>query len=231
MALPKLESPTFELRLPSNNALVRYRPFLVKEHKVLLTLSEANEYDIARVVKDLVKACTFNNLDIEKLPHFDIEYIFLNLRAKSIGENVDVVVNCECGNKVETSYNIDNVVIERPENHSNKIMLTDVYGVEMLYPKFEDVVDVFASNNAAKVLELILKSIAGIFDQENYWYAVEHPKEDLEEFVLSLTKEQFNKIERFFATSPKIVQKVEADCNVCGKHTTTRLEGLSNFFV
>lgn len=231
MSLPKLNTPTFELILPSTGERVKYRPFLVKEHKVLLTMAEADDEEVARVVSELVDVCTFNKLNISKLPHFDIEYIFLQLRAKSISETVDVIVNCECGNKIDATFNIDDLKVEKDPKHSNKIMLNKDYGVEMSYPVFSEVVNVFASNDTSKVIELIIKCIKGVFDSENYWDAKEQTKEEIEEFVFSLTKEQFDKIETFFVTAPKVVQIVESDCPKCKKHNTSRLEGLSNFFV
>lgn len=231
MSLPKLNTITFELTLPSNGQVVKFRPFLVKEHKVLLAMSEADNSEVARIVSELVDVCTFNKLDVKSLPHFDIEYIFLQLRAKSISETVEVIVNCECGNKIETTFNIDKVTIEKEPSHTNKIMLTQDYGIVMNYPHFSEVVDVFASNDTSKVIALIIKSVNGIFDSENFWAAKDHTKEELEEFIMSLTKEQFDKIENFFVTSPKIVQIIETDCPKCNKHNVSRLEGLSNFFV
>jgi len=231
MSLPKLNTPTFELILPSTGKKIKYRPFLVKEHKVLLTMAEADNTEVARIVAELVDVCTFNKLNVQALPHFDIEYIFLQLRAKSISETVDVIVNCECGNKIDANFTIDNLKVVRDSTHSNKIMLTDMYGVEMNYPVFEDVVGVFASNNTSKVVELIINCIKGVFDNENYWDAKEQTKEELEEFVYSLTKEQFDKIENFFVTAPKIVQEIESDCPKCKRHNISKLEGLSNFFV
>lgn len=231
MTLPKLNTPTYELILPSTGEKIKYRPFLVKEHKVLMTMAEADNAEVARVVGELVDVCTFNKLNISKLPHFDIEYIFLQLRAKSISETVDVVVNCDCGNKIDATFNIDTLKVEKDSMHSNKIMLNKDFGVEMSYPVFNEVIEVFASNDTSKVIELIIKCIKGVFDSENYWDARDQTKEEIEEFVYSLTKEQFDKIETFFVTAPKVVQIVESDCPKCGKHNTSRLEGLSNFFV
>ena len=231
MALPVLNTPTFELTLPSTGKKIKYRPFLVKEHKVLLTMAEADDAEVARVVSELVDVCTFNKLDIKSLPHFDIEYMFLQLRAKSISETVDVVVNCECGNKIDTTFSIDDLKVEKDPKHSNKIMLNSDYGVEMNYPVFEDVVDVFASNDTSKVVDLIIKCIKGVFDKEDYWDAKDQTREEIETFVYSLTKDQFDKIETFFVTSPKIIQEIETDCQQCGRHNTSRLQGLSNFFV
>ena len=231
MALPKLETPTFELTLPSTGSKFTFRPFLVKEHKILLTMSEADNEEVARIIRELVDVCTFKKLNIKELPHFDIEYVFLYLRAKSISETVEVVVNCECGEKINTSFNIEDVKVVKPENHSNKIMINDEIGIELKYPNIDDVVDIFATKDNQKVIDLVIKSIKGIYNQEDYWEAKDQTKEELEEFVYSLTKEQFSKLEQFFVTSPKIVQTIECDCPKCGKHNVSKLEGLQNFFV
>jgi hypothetical protein len=231
MALPKLNTPIYELSLPSSGEKIKYRPFLVREHKILLTMSEADNNEISRIIRELVDVCTFNKLKVTDLPHFDIEYIFMFLRAKSIGESVDVVVNCECGEKINTSFNIEELEVKKPEGHNNKIMINDEIGIELKYPNIDDVVGIFASNDNQKVIELIIKNIKSIFSNEDYWDASEQTKEEVEEFIYSLTKEQFDKVEKFFVTSPKIVQTIECDCPKCGKHNVSKLEGLQNFFV
>jgi len=218
MALPKLETPTYELILPSTGNQLKFRPFLVKEHKILLTMSEADNNEVARIIRELVDVCTFKTLKINDLPHFDIEYIFMHLRAKSISETVEVIVNCECGEKIDTSFSIDDLKVVKPNNHSNKIMINDSIGIELKYPNIDDVVDVFATKDNQKVIDLIIKSIKAIYNQDEYWEASDQSKEELEEFVYSLTKEQFDKLEQFFVTSPKIVQTIECDCPKCGKH-------------
>ena len=231
MALPKLSTPTYELKLPSSGEKIRFRPFLVKEHKVLLTMSEAEDNEVSRIIRELVDVCTFKELKIKDLPHFDIEYIFMNLRAKSIGEVVDVVVNCECGTKIETNFNIEDLKVEVAEGHSNKIMINDDVGIEMKYPNIDEVVGVFASNDSQKIFELIINCIKAVYDQNEYWDAKDQTRAELEEFIYSLTKEQFDNVEKFFVTAPKIVQIIETDCPDCKKHNTSRLEGLQNFFV
>lgn len=231
MALPKLNIPTYELILPSTGKKIKYRPFLVKEHKVLLTMEKADTAEIARIIKELVHVCTFENLKIDNLPHFDIEYIFLQLRARSIGETVDVILNCDCGNKIDVSFNLDQVKVEKIPSHNNKIQLTDDYGVEMNYPSLEEVLDIFQSNDPDKVISLIIKNIKSVYSKDNYWETDDQSQDDIKEFVESLTKQQFELIEEFFVTSPKIVQTIEADCDQCGKHNISRLEGLANFFV
>lgn len=231
MALPKLNTPTFELNLPSTGKKITYRPFLVREHKVLLMHTESDQNEIARVVTELVDACTFNKLKVDRLPYFDIEYIFMNLRAKSISERVGVVISCECGTKTDTEFSIDDLKVKKTPNHSNKIMLTDKLGIEMNYPKFNDVMDLFQTNDTEKILSLVIKSVKGIFNEDSYWDAADQTVEEVEEFIYSLTKQQFDLIENFFVTSPKIVQVVEADCKGCGKHHINNIEGLQNFFV
>ena len=231
MALPKLNTPTYELVLPSTGKKIIYRPFLVKEHKVLLTMSEAETEEVSRIIRELVDVCTFKKLDVNDLPHFDVEYIFMFLRAKSIGETVDVLVNCECGEKIDAAFNIEDLKVVYGTGHSNKIMINEDIGVELRYPKLDDVVTIFATNDNQKVIDLIVKCIKGIFDKQDYWSTEDQTKEEVEEFVYSLTKEQFDKIEKFFVTSPKIVQTIECDCPKCGKHNISKLEGLQNFFV
>jgi hypothetical protein len=231
MSLPILNTPTYELNLPSTGQKVTYRPFLVKEHKILLSMTGADDAEAGRIVRELVDVCTFNKLNVSKLPHFDVEYIFLNLRAKSIGENVEVVVNCDCGNKIETSFNIEDLKVEKLPDHTNKIMLTDTIGIEMSYPLFDDVINVFSNDKADEVFNLVISCIQAIYDQENYYSTEDYSKEEIEEFLNTLTKQQFDKIESFFTNSPKVVQIVETDCDKCGSHNVSRLEGLANFFV
>jgi len=232
MALPTLEVPTYELTLPSTGEKITYRPFLVKEHKILMTLSEASDDETSRIVSNLVDVCTFNKLNAKELPHFDIEYIFMFLRARSISEVVDIVVTCvNCENKYDSSFNIENISVEKAENHSNKIMLTETVGMELKYPKFDQVVKIFDSENTDDVFNLVKKSIVGIFDGDNYWDAKDQTEEEIDTFLESLTKEQFEKLETFFTTSPKIVQVIESDCPQCSHHNTSRIQGLQNFFV
>lgn len=232
MPLPILEVPTYELILPSTGKKVKFRPFLVKEHKILLTMSEASEDEVIRIVNEIVDVCTFNKLDIKNLPHFDIEYIFMQLRAKSISEKVEVVITCtSCNENYDTSFSIDDLKVEKKDVHNNKIMLNDNIGIEMRYPKFDNVVKVYESEKPEEVFVMVKKSIAGIFDSEQYWQADEQSDEDLETFLNSLTKEQFDSIEKFFVTAPKIVQNVESDCPKCGHHNKSKIEGLQNFFV
>lgn len=232
MPLPLLEVPTYELDLPSSGKKVRFRPFLVKEHKVLLTMSEASEDEVIRIVNEIVDVCTFNKLNVHDLPHFDIEYIFMQLRAKSISEKVEVVITCtECKNSYDSSFNIDNLLVEKNPDHNDKIMITNDIGIEFKYPKFDSVVSVYESDSTEEVFNMVKKSIKGIFQNDQYWEADMQTNEELDTFLNNLTREQFDKIETFFVTSPKVVQRVESDCPHCSHHNISRIVGLQNFFV
>jgi hypothetical protein len=232
MALPKLDIPTYELIQPSTGKKIKFRPFLVKEHKVLLTMAEASDDEIARIVKELVDACTFNQLRFDDLPHFDIEYIFMMLRAKSISEKVDVVITCtNCNEKYDSSFNIEDLKVVNKKAADDKIMLTDTIGVQLKYPNFSNVVKIFESDNISVVFDLVRSCIKGVFDKESFYDIKEQTDEEVNEFLESLTKDQFSKIEQFFVNSPKIVQEIDSDCPHCNAKNKSRIEGLQNFFI
>jgi len=232
MALPKLETPTYELILPSTGKKVRFRPFLVKEHKVLLTMSEAEDSEIARIVKELVDVCTFNQLKINNLPHFDIEYIFMMLRAKSISEKVDVVITCaNCNEKYDGFFNIEDLKVINQKASNDKVMLTDTIGIQLSYPNFANVIKIFESDDVRIIFDMVKGCIKGVFDHENFYDIKEQTDEEVNEFLESLTKEQFEKIEEFFVNSPKIVQEIDTECPHCQHKNKSRIEGLQNFFI
>jgi hypothetical protein len=231
MALPILETPSYELILPSTNKKVKYRPFLVKEYKILLTTVEADTSEITRIVTELVDNCTFNKLDIAKLAHFDVEYLFLNIRAKSISETSEIVINCECGNKIDYTLDITNLKVNKETAYDKKIMLTDDIGVVLRYPQFDEMLEIHDNANSTNVVELITNCIDAVFTKDEYFDKQSYTKEELSSFVSSFTKKQFDKLEEFFRNIPKIVQHIETDCPKCGKHNVVELEGLQNFFV
>ena len=231
MALPILETPTYELTLPSTNKKVKYRPFLVKEYKILLTNIEADVGEISRVVTELVDNCTFNKLNVDKLPNFDLEYLFLNIRAKSISETADVIITCECGNKIDHTIDITNLKVVKKENIDSKIMLTPEVGVILRYPRFEEMLEIYDNLDSVNILELVANCIDAVFTKDEYYESSDYSKEDLDKFVNSFTKKQFDLLEEFFRNIPKIVHHIEADCSECGKTNEVDLEGLQNFFV
>ena len=221
MALPILETPTYELILPSTNKKVKYRPFLVKEYKILLTTVEADVSEITRVVTELVDNCTFNKLNISKLAHFDVEYLFLNIRAKSISETADIILNCECGTKID--YTLDITTL--------KVLLTEDIGVILRYPQFDEMLSIRDNANSTHIVELITDCIDAVFTKDEYYDKTTYTEDELNTFVSSFTKKQFDKLEEFFRNIPKIVQHIETDCPSCKKTNIVDLEGLQNFFV
>jgi hypothetical protein len=231
MKLPKLDTPVYELNIPSTKKILKYRPFLVKEHKILLTMIEASDDEIGRIVKEIISSCTLNDIDVDELTYFDLEYIFLKLRSKSIGEAVNVQITCACGSKINTTYNIDDLELKINEEHSSIIQLNDSYGIMMQYPSLHEIISVYSKKDTSSVIDLVINNVRSIFNKDNLWEAKDLDKKEIEEFVLSLTKEQFEKIETFFQTAPKVSQKIEGDCASCNTHQIRYLEGLSNFFV
>jgi hypothetical protein len=230
MSLPKLQTPTYELILPSTGDKIKFRPFLVKEYKILLTTLDSENEEINRVVTELVDACTFNKLKIDTLANFDIEYIFLNIRAKSIGEITNLLLNCNnCDNQISFDLNLTKAQVEKSPEHSSKINLTDKIIIEMRYPKFDEMIDIYQNFKSDRIVELLSKCIKAVYTEDTVYE--EYTKEELLEFVNSFSKNQFEMIENFFLTMPKLVQNIEQDCNECGAHNELKLEGLQNFFV
>lgn len=231
MALPVLDTPTYDIVVPSTGESIKYRPFLVKEHKVLMTLSEADGTEISRVVKELIDVCTFNKLNVEKLSNFDVEFLFLNLRSKSIGENVDIVVNCPCGYKINHSINLNDVKVVKSEGFTNRIMIRTNVGVTMRYPTFEENVKILENIDNAEVFDIVAKCIDTIFTDKEVYDRSMFNEQEAQNFLSQLTKQEFEKIEDFFLKMPKVVQHVETVCPECKGTNRVEMKGLENFFV
>jgi hypothetical protein len=230
MTLPKLQTPTYELILPSTGEKIKFRPFLVKEYKILLTTLDSENEEINRVVTELVDACTFNKLKIDTLANFDIEYIFLNIRAKSIGEITNLLLNCNnCDNQISFDLNLTKAEVEKTPEHTAKINLTDKIIIEMRYPRFDEMIDIYQNFKSDRIVELLSTCIKAVYTEDMVYD--DYTKEELLEFVNSFSKDQFEMIENFFLTMPKLVQHIEQNCNKCGAHNEIKLEGLQNFFV
>jgi len=230
MTLPKLQTPTYELILPSTGEKIKFRPFLVKEYKILLTTLDSENEEINRVVTELVDACTFNKLKIDTLANFDIEYIFLNIRAKSIGEITNLLLNCNnCDNQISFDLNLTKAEVEKTPEHTAKINLTDKIIIEMRYPRFDEMIDIYQNFKSDRIVELLSTCIKAVYTEDMVYD--DYTKEELLEFVNSFSKDQFEMIENFFLTMPKLVQHIEQNCDKCGAHNEIKLEGLQNFFV
>ena len=236
MALPKLDLPIYELVLPSTKKKVKYRPFLVKEEKVLLIALESNdEKNIKEAVVQLLKNCIQSRLKVENLSIFDLEYIFLNIRAVSVGEQVEMKITCTDDNETEVGYvlNLQDVEVNFPEGHSNKIMLTDTTGVIMKYPSFDRFVDAnFAGKGVTQenVLSIIAESIDQIFQGEEVFDQSTTSSKEFLQFVESLTNEQLIKLQEFFETAPRLEHNFRITNPNTGVESDYTISGLSNFF-
>lgn len=233
MSLPVLDIPTYELTIPSTNKKVKFRPFLVKEHKSLLMMTNDSDEDISRIAKEIVDICTFNKLKVDDLPSFDIEYMFTRIRSKSIGEKVSLIVTCRnCNNKIPYKLNLEELQIKRKENHSQKIMINKSVGVEMRYPTHNINLYTLIDEGLEKYFEEIESCIAAIYTSDGKYLEIDSAdKEELSNFVSSMSSEQFAKIEEFFLTMPKLSQDIQVSCDSCSTINTATVEGLSNFFV
>ena len=240
MALPKIDTPVYELDLPLSKKHVRFRPFLVKEQKNLLMAMESGDSkSIEQNVKQVLNNCTITeDIDIEKLPVLDVEYYFLNLRARSVGEVVENKYRCDnqvdgspCGNLMETSLNLLDIKIEGVKENNDVIQLTDTISIKLKYPEFSVINKLSKLTNVSDIaFEMIAESVEHIYDGEQFYYAKETTTEELVEFIENLNQQQFAKIEDFFANLPKLEKKVEMKCSRCGFEHRLDVEGLESFF-
>jgi hypothetical protein len=240
MALPKLDVPTYEIVLPVSKTKVKFRPFLVKEQRNLLMAIESNESaTIQQNVKDILYNCTLTeSIDIEKLPIIDVEFYFINLRAKSVGEIVESKYKCnnmvgdkECGNVMETEVDLQNIVVQTNESVSPEIQLTSQITIKLKYPEFGIVQDSLKYDSIAETtFNMIAESIEYIYDGEQFYYGTEAEPGEMLEFVEGMNQEQFSKVENFFNNLPKLKKEIEIDCSKCGYHHKIEVEGLESFF-
>jgi hypothetical protein len=236
MALPQVNTPTYELAVPSTDEKIKYRPFLVKEEKILLIAMEAQEQSgILNAVKDIVKSCTFDKFDVNKAPIFDIEYIFLNIRAKSVGEVSTVNLRCPDDNEtfVQTDIDLTKVDVQLTKGHTNKIELTDEMGMIMTYPTLDSFTDSTTVINASNMLDVIASCVAQIYDKkgEDVYDAKDSTKQEIVDFIESLNSKQFKEIQNFFDTSPKLTHTVTIENPKTKVKSDITLTGLNDFFV
>ena len=236
MALPQLNTVNYDMVIPSTGQQVKYRPFVVREEKVLLTSLESGDaQQITNAMRDIVEVCTFKEVDVKKLAMFDLEYIFLKLRAKSVGENADIVVKCKhCEAENAVRINLDLVELKGDPRAESTIQLTDSVGVSIKYPTVERTEVVMKGIKAESQIDLILglmvASIESIYDAEKVYPSTDSTPQELMDFIESLNKEQFNKFETFFEQFPKLKEEIEFTCEKCGKENNMTLEGLNDFF-
>ena len=239
MPLPKISTPTYELVLPSSGKKVKYRPFLVREEKILIMALESEDTkQITTAIKDVLSTCILSRgIKIDKLATFDIEYLFLNVRAKSVGETVEVNVTCPDDGKtqVQMEIDIDSIKIQRDPEHSNIIKLDDDLSVQMNYPSLNQFIEANFDTKADtsqvdESLEVIMQCIGQVYNQDESWEASECTKKELKDFVESMNSKQFKQVENFFNTMPKLSHNIKVTNPETKVESTVVLEGLASFF-
>ena len=239
MPLPKISTPTYELTLPSSGKKIKYRPFLVREEKVLIMALESEDTkQITNSVIDILNSCILSKgIKLETLATFDIEYLFLNIRSKSVGETIDVNIVCPDDNKtqVAVTVDVDSIKIKKDRKHKNVIKLDDNISLKLKYPSMTQFID---SNFESKIdesevkstLDMIISCIDVIFNEEESWPASESTPKELEDFIDQLNTKQFKLIEDFFATMPKLTHTIKVKNPNTGVESDVKLEGLAAFF-
>ena len=238
MPLPTISTPTYELIIPSSNRKIKYRPFFVKEEKILILAMESQDTkQIARSVKDVLSKCILSKgIKFEKLSTFDIEYLFLNIRGKSVGEHIEVMVTCPDDEKTQVpmSINIDDIKIQTEDSHTTDIKLDDTYTFKMKYPSLTEFIknnfDNMSDLNVDDTFDLIASCIDQVYTEEESWSHQECTKKELSDFVESLNSNQFKMIENFFTTMPKLSHTVKVLNPNTKVESEIKIEGLQSFF-
>ena len=229
MSLPKLNTPVYEAILPSTDKVIKFRPFLVKEEKVLLTaMEDGSQTALMNAIKTILKNCVQGNLDVERLPLFDIEYLFLKLRSKSIGEISEIGLKCtdmKCDGVNQLSINMDEIEVTKPKGHNRKIMISDDVGVMMSYPVMKT-----SGITEEDGMAIVKDCIEMIFTEEETHERDSFTSKELDEFIDSMDTKQFAKIKEFFDTMPKLQHTINYKCEKCGEDKEVTLQGLDSFF-
>ena len=237
MALPKLNVPVYEAILPSTEKVIKYRPFLVKEEKLLLTAQESGEDAVLPAVKQIIKNCVQGELDVDNMPVFDIEYLFLRLRAKSVGEEVTLGLKpwgCPqndgklCNFTTEVSINLDEIECKKDKKHSSKIMLDEKIGIMMKYPDMSQMN--IKGSETEMGMKVIKSCINMIFTEEETHERDSFTDKELDEFIDSLNSKQMENINNFFETMPTIKYTAKYTCKTCDEEKETTIQGLQSFF-
>ena len=236
MPLPTIVTPTYELTLPSNGKKVKYRPFLVKEEKILILAIESGDpKDITRAIKDVLKNCiSTRGIKVDELPTFDIEYLFLNIRAKSVGESVELIVRCpdDGVTEVNATVYIDEIKVKKDKDHTTDIKIDDTYTMRMKYPSLEHFVkeNFSFSADVDSTFEIVASCIDVVFSEDEAWEAKDCTKKELVAFVEQFNSSQFKEVEKFFDTMPKLSHTITVTNPNTGVENEVTLEGLSSFF-
>ena len=238
MPLPKIATPTYELELPSTKQTINYRPFLVKEEKLLvLALESEDNKQITTAIKAVIKNCIITKgIKVEKLPTFDIEYLFLNIRGKSVGEEVELNVICpeDEQTQVPVTILIDDIKVKEYDEHTKQVKVDNTLMMEMKYPSLDEFIqsnfDFKEENNMERSFDLIGGCIDKIYNEEEVWSTADCTKKEVKEFLEQMNSSQFKEIEKFFDTMPKLSYEIEVTNPKTKKKSSVVLEGLSSFF-
>ena len=240
MPLPKIATPSYELELPSTGKTITYRPFLVKEEKLLVIALESEDTkQITNAIKAVIRACVLTKgIKVETLPTFDIEYLFLNIRGKSVGEDLDVKLICPDDNKTEVNVNInlDDIQVNKPEGHSNQIKLDNNLMMELKYPSLNEFIknnfdpNEVGTNAMEQSFDLIGSCINKIYNEDEVWVAADCSKKEINDFLDSMNSNQFKEVEKFFETMPKLSHTVKITNPKTKVESDVVLEGLASFF-
>jgi hypothetical protein len=242
--LPKLDVPMYTVNLISTGKPVRFRPFLVKEQKLFLMASESQDSnEMVSVIRQVLKNCVLDEIDVDALPTFDLEYLFMNLRARSVEELVDLRYKCnntvkddsgeekKCSGVVEFKMNLLEVQPTKHTNHKNKIQLTENLGIAFKYPTFEMIQKYEKMNEGEIMMNILVDCIDFIYDKDQVYYAKDSTRQELEDFVDNLQQKDLEKFKEFFDTMPEIKKDVHFACPKCGYEEDITIKGMQNFFV
>lgn len=237
MTLPKIDAPIYELTLPMSKQKLKFRAFTVKEQKILMMAQESDDSEFtSNNVRQIIKNCSLSEIDVDNLNPIDIEYFFIQLRARSIGEIVESKYRCNnkvdddiCGNLMDVKIDLLDIEVDY-KDQKNVVQLTDTVGIKLKYPDFKAIKNINEDSNLIEIsMEVICNSIEYIFDEDNYYYPNETPKQEIVEFIEGLNIDQFKKIEEFFNNLPSLKKEIDVTCNKCGFKHHIRIEGLDNF--
>lgn len=242
MPLPTVATPTYELTLPSNKKTIKYRPFLVKEEKILiLAMESGNSKDITNAVKTTLRDCILTKgIKIDNLPSFDIEYLFLNIRSKSVGESVELIITCpdDEETRVDVTVDISEIQVVIPEDHTSEIKVDDTITVKMKYPSLQEFIDsnfdIGAQTGSKETIERSFEIVAScvdiVYTKDESWSSADVTKKELVEWLQTFDSNQFQRIEQFFNTMPKLSHTIKVTNPNTGVENEILLEGLSSFF-
>ena len=240
MPLPKIATPSYELELPSTGKTIQYRPFLVKEEKLLVIALESEDTkQITNAIKAVIRACILTKgIKVETLPTFDIEFLFLNIRGKSVGEDIDVKLTCPADNETEVNVNVnlDDIQVEKPEGHTNQIKLDKNLMMELKYPSLNEFIkNNFDPNDTTKnpmeqSFDLIGSCINKIYNEDEVWAASDCSKKEINDFLDSMNSTQFKEVEKFFETMPRLSHTIKVINPKTKVESDVELEGLASFF-